>query len=196
LSEIDKILKIKQTGLKLAPGNLLVSTPLLHDFYFGHSVILLVEHERTSSMGFILNNMSQNLVSEIVPELEEIDFPIYIGGPVSHDRAFFIHKNKQIQGSISLKNGLFWGGDIEQVKDFIRDGIISKNEIKFFLGYSGWAGQQLENEIKTDSWIITKPNSIDEILQSNGSFLWKSTVAKLGNEYKQWFNFPINPMDN
>lgn len=196
MSEIDKILKIKQTGLKLESGNLLVSTPLLHDFFFGHSVIILVEHDQTSSMGFILNNMSEGLVCEIVPELDEIYFPIYIGGPVNHDRIFFIHKNPEIHDSIPLNNGLYWGGDIEQVKEFIKDGIISEDDIRFFLGYSGWTEQQLENEIKTNSWIITKPYSIDELLRNNGSFLWKTIVSKLGKEYKQWFNFPINPMDN
>lgn len=196
MGQIDKILKIKQTGLKLEAGNLLVSTPLLHDFFFGHSVILIVEHLKTSSMGFILNNMTQNLVGEIIPGLEEIDFPIYLGGPVSHDRAFFIHKNKKINDTIPLKNGLFWGGDIDQVLDFIKDGLILEKDIKFFIGHSGWGAKQLVNEIKANSWIITKPYSIDDIIQSSGSLLWKSTVAKLGEEYKKWFNFPINPMDN
>jgi len=196
LSEIDKILKIKQTGLNLESGNLLVSTPLLHDFFFGHSVILLVEHEQNSSMGFILNNMTEDLVCDIVPELDGVYLPIFIGGPVNHDRAFFVHNNKEVQDSIPLNNGLYWGGDIEQVKKFIKDKIISEHDIRFFIGYSGWTAQQLENEIKTDSWIIADPKPTEELLHSNPDYLWKTTVSKLGYQYKKWFNFPINPMDN
>lgn len=196
MKDAYNILNIKQTGHVLDSGNLLVSTPLLHDFYFGHSVILLVEREFTSTMGFILNNLSRNVVSDIVIEMSDVHFPIFIGGPVNQDRVFYIYKNNNIHNSISINNGLFWGGDIDQIKNFIKDGIISKDEIKFFLGYSGWQEQQLEEEIRRDSWIITKPNSIDEILNTNANNLWKSVVAKLGKDYKNWFNFPVNPMDN
>ena len=31
-------------------------------------------------------------------------------------------------------------------------------EIKFFLGYSGWDKNQLENEITLSSWVVEKEN--------------------------------------
>ncbi len=196
MSEIDNILKIKQTGLKLAKGNLLVATPLLYDFYFGKSVIILTEHSEEGSVGLILNKKANKQVKELVPSFNDIDLPLFLGGPVNQDQLFFIHNNSFVEETFSIGNGLFWGGNLQQVIDFINDGIISKDNIKFFLGYSGWSSMQLQNEINTNSWVITKPDNIYNILQNSDNSLWKSIVASLGKEYKKWFVFPTNPIDN
>lgn len=196
MSDIDKILNIKQTGLKLAAGNLLVSTPLLNDFYFGHCVILITEYDKAGSVGLILNKRTKSRVNELVPSLSAVDMPLFIGGPVNQDQVFYIHNNKFVENTLPIGNDLFWGGDLNQISDFIKDGIFTKNDIKFFLGYSGWSANQLETEIKTDSWVVTKPSNSGFIFQ-NGEFnLWKSIVTDLGSEYKKWFIFPTNPLDN
>ncbi len=196
MNDIDKLLKIKQTGIKLEAGKLLVSTPLLNDFYFGHSVILICEHEESSSLGFILNNKIIDKVSQIIPSMTGIDLPIFVGGPVNQDRAFFIHNNKLIEDSIAINDNIFWGGNIEQVQVFIKEGLIKSNEIKFFLGYAGWTANQLEREINENSWIVSNIDLENNIFDDNVKFYWKKTIQKLGKNYKIWLNFPVNPSDN
>ena len=51
---------------------------------------------------------------------------------------------------------IFWGGDFKTVVDVINDGRLNENDIRFFLGYSGWDANQLENELNSNSWILTK----------------------------------------
>ncbi len=46
---------------------------------------------------------------------------------------------KLLPNSIEISNGIYWGGDFETTKNLINEGKINKNNIRFFLGYSGWS---------------------------------------------------------
>ena len=55
------------------------------------------------------------------------------------------------------------GGKFDQVKKLINDGILSIEDIRFFLGYSGWDVDQLRDELENQSWIIDElDNSLFE----------------------------------
>lgn len=58
-------------------------------------------------------------------------------------RLFYIHTlGRIVSGSIEIAEGLYIGGDIEEILSYIRRGNTVEGHIKFFLGYSGWeAGQ-------------------------------------------------------
>ncbi len=59
--------------------------------------------------------------------------------PVEQDNLYFIHNIPDlIPNSIEISNGIYWGGDFESTKELINSGIIGKNNIRFFLGYTGW----------------------------------------------------------
>ncbi len=196
MNTIDNILNFKQTGIKIEKARLLVSTPLLNDFYFGHSVVLLLEHEPKGSIGLVLNKKTDQAISNLIPELEGISSPIFIGGPVEHNHVFYIHKNAAVEDSNSIGTGLFWGGNIHQISDFIKEGIIPLSDIKFFIGYSGWGANQLEEELKSNSWIVSHIEAAGDILTSDSDSMWKTTIKNQKLNYKSWFNFPVNPQDN
>ena len=95
-------------------GNLIVAEPtVFSDENFNRSVILLVDHSQSGSVGFILNKKLEYSTKEIMPELK-FEFPIYNGGPVQQDNLYFIHnKSKLISGSLAIKNEIHWGGDFK-----------------------------------------------------------------------------------
>jgi hypothetical protein len=71
------------------------------------------------------------------------------------DNLYFIHNVPElINQSIEISSGIFWGGDFELTRNLINEGKIKKDNIRFFLGYTGWETQQLENEMASNSWII------------------------------------------
>ena len=131
---------------KLKKGQLLVAEPsIIGDLSFNRSVILLAEHNKDGSVGFILNKPLKYTIRDLVPEIEA-NFKIYNGGPVEQDNLYFIHNVPElITDSIEISSGIFWGGDFELTKELINDGKIKKDNIRFFLGYTGWETQQLEN---------------------------------------------------
>ncbi len=92
--------------------------------------------------------------------------------------------------------GIFWGGDFELTKDLINNGIIKKKNIRFFLGYTGWDSEQLDNEMESNSWIMIKNSYENKILGKASSHFWKEKMLELGGEYLIWSNAPENPILN
>ena len=136
-------------------GCLLVAEPTIsNDVSFNRAVILLTEHAKDGSVGFILNKPLTYSINDLIPEIEA-NFLVYNGGPVEQDNLYFLHNVPElIPNSIEISYGLYWGGDFETTKNLINEGKVSKENIRFFLGYSGWESNQLEDEMEDNSWII------------------------------------------
>ncbi|MEE9350331.1 MAG: YqgE/AlgH family protein [Flavobacteriaceae bacterium] len=181
---------------KLLKGNLLVAEPsILNDISFNRSVILLTEHSLEGSVGFIINKPTNYIISDVIPTIKS-QHTIYTGGPVSEDNIYFIHCVPHlIPNSIEIGEGIYWAGDFEIVTELLESNTILENDIRFFLGYTGWENKQLKNEIKETSWIIRK-NNYSNILNVSTTSFWRNELINEGGEYKIWANAPENPSSN
>ena len=180
-------------------GNLLIAEPsIIGDISFNRSVILLADHNDDSgSIGFILNKPLDFSLGDLIPELQG-NFKIYNGGPVEQDNLYFIHRRPElIPDSIEITEGIYWGGDFDTVCELIKADLISESDIRFFLGYSGWAPHQLFRELNENSWIIVENKYKNNIIAKdyNSSF-WKENMVELGGDYILWSNAPENPTLN
>jgi putative transcriptional regulator len=178
-------------------GRLLISEPFLADPNFKRSVVLLSDYGEGGAMGFILNQPSDLLVKDLIPDLAEANFPIYIGGPVEVDTIHFIHccHGKMNSGEL-IADGIYWGGDFETLKILVNTGQIEEHEVKFFLGYAGWGFKQLEEELATNTWIVSDQYHQDTVFSNNEEELWKEVIINLGAKYAHLSNFPIDPSLN
>jgi putative transcriptional regulator len=182
---------------KLNKGQLLIAEPsIIGDLTFNRAVILLADHNKEGSVGFIFNKPLKFKLKDLLPEINS-EFKIYNGGPVEQDNLYFIHNIPDlIKNSIEISNGIFWGGDFELTKELINNGLIKKKNIRFFLGYTGWDCNQLETEIKANAWILTKNSYENKILNKTSSQFWKERIMDIGGEYLIWSNAPENPILN
>ncbi|MDG1715367.1 YqgE/AlgH family protein [Lacinutrix sp.] len=182
---------------KPTKGDLLVAEPsIIGDLSFNRSIVLLTDHTKEGSIGFILNKPLDFTISDLIPEIEA-PFKVYNGGPVEQDNLYFIHKVPElIPNSIEISLGIFWGGDFSEVSKLIVDNKINEKEIKFFLGYSGWELNQLEEELKSNSWVVTKNSYKKSIIEKDYEFFWKEKMLELGGNYSIWSNAPENPSYN
>jgi putative transcriptional regulator len=171
-------------------GRLLIAEPsILNDNSFNRSIILLTEHTKNNSIGFILNKPLSFTVHDLVPEID-CSFPVYQGGPVEQDNLYFAHKVPElIPESIEVANGVFWGGNFDSLKILLGKQELKISDIRFFLGYSGWEGNQLEDELKTDSWFISE-NNYQNIFATDNTTIWKNKLLEKGGKYKIWANAP------
>lgn len=196
MADLNDILKIRTNNISPARGRILISEPFLIDYYFKRSVVLLAEHNEEGSFGLILNKPIAMNLNEVIKDFPPMDFPVYLGGPVKTDNVFYIHTRGQlIEDSLEVLEGLYWGGDIEQIKSLLRLGLLKKEDIKFFIGYSGWVSKQLENELARNSWLVSVINS-KLIMKNETDTLWGSVVKNMGKPYAHWGNFPSDPALN
>ena len=100
-------------------------------------------------MGFVLNKKTDLIVNSFFKEFAEFpEIPIYLGGPVSPNRLFFIHSlgDNIIPDALKINDYLYFDGDFNALKRYILNGHPIDGKVKFFLGYSGWTEGQLNHE--------------------------------------------------
>lgn len=177
-------------------GRLLVAEPsILNDKAFNRSVIYLTEHGEDGCIGFILNRPTKFVLNDLIPEIN-CDFKIYNGGPVEQENLYFIHNLPDlIPNSIQIDKNMYWGGDFETLNELLNNNVLNATDIRFFLGYSGWSVDQLKEELKEASWVVTE-NKYPNLLQVNSATLWKNQLMEFGGEYQIWANAPKNPALN
>ena len=174
-------------------GRILISEPFLSDTYFKRSVVLLTEHTDEGSVGFVLNKPVDIGVKDILQDFPDVKSGISIGGPVNTNTVHYIHTlGKIIPESIQVTKTIYWGGDFKILKELIQAGEVRDEQIRFFLGYSGWAAKQLDNEIQDNAWLIAEIDS-DAIMRGIKADFWNEVLKKMRNKYKVWANFPENP---
>lgn len=176
-------------------GDLLLAEPLMDDPNFKRSVVLICEHDKQEgSFGLVLNKPFDI-------ELGAIDDPLlserkmFMGGPVEQNTLHFVHTIPTVTDAILLKEGLYWGGNYEEIKKLSADGVLNKSNSRFFIGYSGWGEKQLKDELKGNSWIISRINP-DFLFTVEPDKLWKSILQLMGGKYKIFSNFPTDPLLN
>lgn len=184
-----------------APGDILISNPLLEDPNFERSVIYLTEHAEHGSLGFIINQPGKVLMEDVVEGFEFRNVPVYIGGPVEQNTLHFIYKLKDgfpeqevLNNSIPVRKNIYLGGDFEQLKLRLRSYGEQYIQIKFFIGYSGWSPGQLQKEIDQNSWVVVKKPYDDEIFENKNQSHWKEIMVKLGGRYRMMANYPTDPL--
>ena len=184
-----------KNNLSPAKGMLLIAEPFLEDPNFGRTVILLCEHNEQGSFGFIVNQCANVTLKDVIEIAESHDQQLFVGGPVEH-LLHFIHRFPTIENGVEIINGIYWGGDFDQLLSLIDTGQASIEDVKFFVGYSGWDISQLEEELKTNSWIVSDIRNPDLLFMQEEKELWKKVLDELGGKFSVYSNYPSDPRLN
>lgn len=178
-------------------GSILLGEPFMLDENFKKAVIIVCEHSPAEgTLGFVINKTTQLFLSDLIDEIEIENIKIYSGGPCEEDTLHYIHTyGNEIKNSISIGNGLYWGGDFEDVKRLLLDSGYEENKIRFFIGYSGWQYVQLMEEIKEHTWVINN-HTANFIYEYNDQDMWKRILQEMGGAYKILSTYPENPIFN
>ena len=190
------IFKIQSNNVLPSRGKILISEPFLRDATFGRSVILLVDHTDEGSMGLVFNKLLRLFMKDIIMVLKYLEeIPLYKGGPIATDTLFYLHTLSDIPGSISISKGLYLNGDFDEIKKYILQGNKISECIRFFLGYSGWDSEQLNNEIRENTWLVSEEEK-SYLMKNNIKDMWRTALEKLGSKYETWSRFPQVPTLN
>jgi len=185
-----------QTG-QPQKGDLLISEPFLPDPNFERTVIFLCEHDDQGSFGFVLNKPSKVVFKDVLEGVDDFSAKLLIGGPVEQDTLHFLHRAPELMDSGNeIKDGIYWGGDFEQLMLLINTNQIDQKDFRFFLGYSGWSEGQLNEELGVKSWIVYKKVKKEKIFDTDLSVLWKIALGELGGKFEMFSKYPEDPRMN
>ncbi|MAE65959.1 MAG: hypothetical protein CMJ18_16935 [Phycisphaeraceae bacterium] len=134
-------------------GRILVSSPHLLDPNFFQTAVLLVHHTDDGALGLILNRPTEVPVGDAWEKISETPChrsgTLFHGGPCDGPM-MVLHRHESV-GEIEMLPGIHFSAEQEHVAWLIeQDGDSSR----FFVGNSGWAPGQLEQELETGAWIV------------------------------------------
>jgi len=185
----------------MKPGTLLISQPFLGDPNFERSVIILCrDHPEEGSFGLVLNRQTNITLGDVLElPLGELSpaapLPLYLGGPVQPDTLHYLHRRADVPGTTDLGQGVYWGGDFEVVLGLLLSGELGANDIRLFVGYSGWSEGQLAGEMNQQVW-IAHPASAGKVFTLTTDAFWRDILREKGGRFRMLSNYPIDPRLN
>ena len=191
MENFTDLLNIEYNNIRPQKGKILISQPFMSDGCFRRSVVLITEYSKNGATGFILNKWLQIAVDDLIEDFPAGESHLSIGGPVAINTLHYLHTFNNIPDAVEIVNGIYWGGNFEAVRKLLSLSIMKPENIRFFLGYSGWVREQLDEELKSDSWLVGDIRPSQIIRPSRD--LWQDSVNSTGDKYKIWTTFPENP---
>ena len=192
-------LRVRWNGVEPEKGKFLIAEPFLKGDCFQRSVVFLVEHNEGGTMGFVINKEEGVFDSGKLLDLfvDAGELPAYCGGPLEESDLFFLHCLGEdiVPGSVHIADGIYFGGDITAVLNYIAVGNPCEGAVKFFLGYSGWEAGQLKDELEQNSWLVA-PASRELLFRSDETAIWRDALKPLGANYSLWEKYPLEPSLN
>lgn len=166
-------------------GKCLVATPHggLNNM-FDKSLIYIASHTKNGAVGLIVNHLINKIplktimkmLKDDTSDVMDINFNIYLGGPIEPERGFILHSSNDYDE----KNILFRFGDnlaistnVQILKDIAAK--VGPSKSLFVMGYTGWDAGQLEGEMMNNFWMI---------VDAHGDVILELVFADLQNEEK------------
>lgn len=138
------------------PGSLLIASPMLEDGNFLRSVIYILEHSDTGTLGLIVNRDLDVPLGELWDDCPDRLTAARLcaeGGPVDRHKGLLLHGFTDLPETYQLAEGIAVGGDPERLEAEVADGPGHRGP-RLFLGHAGWQTGQLAEEIAIGSWLV------------------------------------------
>ncbi|HTN42606.1 MAG TPA: YqgE/AlgH family protein [Nitrospiria bacterium] len=181
----------------LGKGVMLVAMPTLLDPNFRQTVVLLCEYGPQGAMGLVLNRPTTVPLSTIYPEAAERygrEEPVFVGGPVQTDALMILYQGQSIPTAHRVSGDVHITGDLHRLQT-LQGPVGSDREIRFYLGYAGWAPGQLEMELRAGAWRLL-PWDPKIVFQEDPLRIWPHLMQTLGQEWAVYAEMPPDPRLN
>lgn len=171
-------------------NHMLIAMPSIKDPNFERTVIYLCEHHNQGSVGLIINRPMQFPLSIVFEQLkiepiklEQNSLPLLYGGPIQPERGFVIHKQSGgWRSSLHLQEEVTVTTSNDIIRAIADD--TGPKDLLVTLGYAGWEGDQLVNEVLADSWLVC-PYKSEILYEVPFSERWEYAGLTLGIKMNQ-----------
>ncbi len=165
-------------------GSFLLSTPNMPDPRFAEQVIYICSHGHDGSMGIAINkpnlslNLEEVLLSNHLPVPDNLNAPVYIGGPVEPNSAFILYGSDYVtEQHLEVSSSVYLTRTTKVLDDIAKNR--GPEKFLFAIGYAGWGPGQLEQELVSQGW-LTIPARDSIIFDVPNEEKWRSAAALYG----------------
>lgn len=183
----------------LRAGRLVVATPRLADPNFERTVVLVLDHDESGTLGVVLNRPSPVPVGDILPDWGDFAATpdvLFHGGPVATDSALAVAAIPpgQTGDPVGFRRLFDDTGivDLDTPTELLSDVIV---RLRVFAGYAGWGDGQLVAEIDEGSWYVV-PLEYGDIFAQNPDGLWARVLRRQPGELAWVSTRPADPTLN
>lgn len=168
-------------------GRLLVAMPGIEDTRFERAVIFLCVHDEGHAMGLAVNRPVEGLtIAKLLGRLgieATSQAPrdlVVMGGPVETERGFVLHTDDYAgaPGSVAVPGGLALTATREVLLALAAREPHPRRAV-MAVGYAGWAGGQLEHEIRENVWLTCEADE-GLLFDDDHEHKWTKALAKIG----------------
>jgi putative transcriptional regulator len=164
----------------LGVGKFLVSARGLSDPNFSESVVLLIQYDQQGTVGLMINHRTREPISRIIQNLDTGKHGsdlIYIGGPVEMSAVLGLFRSrKKTEDATAVLSEVYLASSKALLQKTLATSS-GPNDLRLYLGYCGWAGGQLENEVRQGGWWIFEAN-VGAVFDPNPGSVWSRFIAR------------------
>ncbi|MDP2688667.1 MAG: YqgE/AlgH family protein [Deltaproteobacteria bacterium] len=167
----------------LAKGRFLVASENMRDPKFSGSVILLTEYGWQGAAGVIVNRPTNITLAGALPGvkgLERIKDTVWFGGPVGTDRMTMLVKAPlPPPASGRIFSDIYASASMETLEAVLAGKGVA-HEFRMYVGFAGWAPQQLEAEVAQGGWYVLAASPAD-VFSEDPSGVWPRLMHRVGH---------------
>ncbi len=168
-------------------NQLLIAMPFMGDPNFAQTVALVCDHSPRGALGLIVNKPLPMRMGEIFEQLEIKlgggplrERQVLRGGPMQTDRGFVVHRaGGEWDSTLKVSDALHVTTSRDILAAMARGQ--GPEEAVVALGYAGWDGGQLEEEIRANAW-LSAPVDLGLIFELPFESRWEAAGRLLGVE--------------
>jgi len=163
-----------------AAHRLLVAAPVLGDPEFFRTVVFLIEHDETGTVGVIVNRPSHTPVGQVLPDWEGVmsePSVVYQGGPVQRDGVLGLGRTAQAADAGPGLRTVSGGLALVDLEAEAAEVGVSAQSLRVFAGHAGWSAGQLDAEIAEGGWFVVA-GGLDDVFSPRPSTLWRDVLRR------------------
>ncbi len=158
-----------------ARGKLLVATDEVRGPAFAQTVILLLQHDETGTLGLVLNRPIDAAVVDDLrqqADLAPYDGTFYWGGPVlPYTLRALLRTDASPQDAVQIFDSVY----LVNIDEALLADTANAANVRLFVGYAGWGAGQLEYELAFDSWSVL-PAIEEAVFAEDADGIWEKLV--------------------
>ena len=167
-------------GGGVAPnGALLIAKPSILDPNFSQTVVLVTRTPDAQTVGVILNRPTSLTADEVLPpELPSGNYhdQIYFGGPVLRQVvvALFRSERPPPAPAFHVLKDVYLSMHPKNIRMLLAS---EHRRYRLYLGFSGWAPGQLQDELEADGWYVL-PAEEEMLFRPDTTGLWQELLDR------------------